>query len=290
MNNSYAAMSASFEARKNQQAAMITAGFTAVLLLFMFLVKWGLPPLNMTPSLTDEGIEINLGSSDMGFGDDQPKLPGEPAPAKQIAYNPPQNNQREINSAKDIEEDNHDKEAPKILKPDISKPDAKEINKANKPVVAKTHPQPVVNPQPQRPKAVLGHTTGSNGIGGNGADSYQKGSNQGIAGGTGDQGKPGGDPNSNNYTGNVKNFGVKVLQIPSQSFEDDFNENAKVALDVEVDANGKVISATFQPKGSTTSRRDYIEKARHYAFQLKTLGNSAAGQRGTVIFDFKVRG
>jgi hypothetical protein len=290
MNNSYAAMSASFEARKNQQAAMITAGFTGVLLLFMFLVKWGLPPLNMTPPLTDEGIEINLGSSDLGFGDDQPKLPGEPAPAKQIAYNPPQNNQREINSAKDIEEDNHDKEAPKILKPDVSKPDAKEINKANKPVVAKTNPQPVVNPQPQRPKAVLGHTTGSNGIGGNGADSYQKGSNQGIAGGTGDQGKPGGDPNSNNYTGNVKNFGVKVLQIPSQSFEDDFNENAKVALDVEVDANGKVISATFQPKGSTTSRRDYIEKARHYAFQLKTLGNSAAGQRGTVIFDFKVRG
>ena len=287
MNNNSAAMSASFEARKNTQATMITAGFAGVLLLLMFLLKQSFPVIE--PPLAEEWIEINLGSSDFGFGTDQPKLPGEPAPAQQIAYNPPQQNQRENNNAKDIEE-SLDKSSPAILKPDVSKKDATEINKANKPVVAKTSPQPVVNTTPPKPKAVLGHTVGSNGIGGNGADSYQKGGNEGIAGGNGDQGKPGGDPNSKNYTGNVKNFGVKVLQISDQSFEDDFDENAKVAMDIEVDANGKVTAATYQPKGSTTSRREYVEKAKHYAFQLKTMGNSASGQKGTVIFSFKVRG
>ena len=281
-------MSASFEARKNSQATMITAGFAGLMLLLMFLLKWQMPVLEIP--LADEGIEINLGSSEMGFGSDQPKEPGEPAPVQQLAFNPPTQNQRENNDAKDIEEDINDKTSPAILKPDKSKVDAKEINKANKPAVAKTTSQTVVTPQPQRPKAVLGHTVGGNGVGGNGADSYQKGGNEGIAGGTGDQGKVGGDPNSKNYTGNVKNFGVKVLQISDQSFEDDFDENAKVAMDIEVNENGKVTSATYQPKGSTTSRREYLEKAKHYAFQLKTLGNSAAGQRGTVVFSFKVRG
>ena len=81
-----------------------------------------------------------------------------------------------------------------------------------------------------------------------------------------------------------------MLQISDQSFEDDFDENAKVAMDIEVNENGKVISATYQPKGSTTSRREYVEKAKSYAFQLKTLGNSASGQKGTVVFSFKVKG
>jgi hypothetical protein len=288
MNYNQTAMSASFEAKKNSQATMITAGFAGLMLLLMFLLKWSMPVIEAP--LADEWIEINLGNSDFGLGADQPKMPGEPAPQQQVAYNPPQQNQKEFNDAKDIEEDINDKTSPAILKPDVTKKDAKEINKANKPTVAKTTPQVISNPQPAKPKAVLGHTVGSNGVGGNGADSYQKGGNQGIAGGYGDQGKPGGNPNSNNYTGNVKNFGVKVLQISNQSFEDDFDENAKVAMDIEVDANGKVTSATYQAKGSTTSRREYVEKAKHYAFQLKTMGNSAAGQKGTVIFSFKVRG
>ena len=287
-NNNLAVMSASFEARKNQQATMITSGFAGLLLLLMFFVKWQAPEIPLP--FADEGIEINLGSSEMGFGSNQPKEPGEPSPSQQLAYNPPQQNQKENNDVKDIEEDMNDKSSPAILKPDRSKPDAKEINKANKPSVAKANPVPVVTPQPQRPKAVLGHTVGGNGVGGNGADSYQKGGNEGIAGGNGDQGKPGGDPNSKNYTGSVKNFGVKVLQISDQSFEDDFDENAKVAMDIEVDENGKVTLASYQAKGSTTSRREYVDKARRYAFQLKTLGNSASGQKGTVIFSFKVKG
>lgn len=135
----------------------------------------------------------------------------------------------------------------------------------------------------------MGRTVGGNGNGGNGADTYKPGGNEGVAGGSGDQGRPGGDPNGRNYSGTPKNFGVKVLSIPNQTFEDDFNQNAKVAMDIVVGENGKVSSATYQPKGSTTSDRKYVDIARRSAFQLK-LGSVDGGQKGTVIFNFKVRG
>ncbi|MFI5133835.1 MAG: hypothetical protein ACHQEB_05835 [Chitinophagales bacterium] len=287
MNNALA-MSASFEARKNSQATMITAGFAGFMLLLMFMLKWSLPAL--PPPVIDEGIEVNLGTSDQGFGKDQPMQPGEPSPQKEIAYTAPVQTKAEVKDSKDFDEDKNDKVSPVVYKPKVSKPDSKAINKETKQIVKTKHIVAVVTPKPLHPKAVLNRTMGGNGTGGNGADSYQKGTNEGIAGGKGDQGVVGGTPGAKNYTGPVKNFGVKVLQISNQSFEDDFNENAKVAMDIEVNESGKVVSADYQPKGSTTSRHDYIEKARRYAFQLKTMGNSVAGQKGTVIFTFKVKG
>lgn len=286
--NNVLVMDASFEARKNTQATMITAGFAGLLLLLMFYLRWGLPTL--PPPVVDEGIEVNIGTSDMGFGKDQPLEPGEPAPQKEIAYTAPVRAKSEVKDAKDFEEDKNDKVSPAIYKPKVSRPDSKEINKETKQVVKAKHIEPVVTPRPPRPKAVLNRIVGGNGNGGNGADNYQKGSNEGIAGGNGDQGRVGGTPGAKNYTGPVKNFGVKVLQISNQSFEDDFNENAKVAMDIEVNESGKVISADYQPRGSTTSRPKYIEIARRDAFQLKTMGSSSSGQRGTVIFTFKVKG
>lgn len=285
----YISMTADFEKEKNKKAALFTAGIAAALVLLFFLVKWQLPVVD--PPLLTEELEVNLGSGDEGFGSDQPLLPGEPAPAAEPAYTPPQPTQKAVADAKDVETDDRPtNDAPAITKPAVATPKATQIAENNKPVKATSPaPQPVVNNTPPRPKAVLGRTVGGSGNGGNGADSYQKGGSEGIAGGTGDQGRPGGDPNSKNYNGPRKNFGVRVLQISDQSFEDDFNENAKVAMDVEADASGKVTSATFQPRGSTTSTRNLIDIARRRAFQLK-LGTSDGGQKGTVIFNFKVKG
>ncbi|MFW1568030.1 hypothetical protein ACEV9J_24020, partial [Vibrio parahaemolyticus] len=101
------------------------------------------------------------------------------------------------------------------------------------------------------------------GAGGNNADSYNKSNNQGIAGGKGDQGNPNGNPNSDSYTGNaasgnsgngvtIRNGldGRRITKLPS--FEDDFNENAKVAVDITVDGSGAVTAATINPRGTTT--------------------------------------
>ncbi len=282
-------MTAEFEKVKNRKAAAFTGGIALLLTLLFFWVKWQLPVVE--PPVITEELEVNLGSGDAGFGSDQPMLPGEPAPAAEPTYTPPQPTPTAAAEAKDIDTDDRpSNDAIALPKPATPTPKATQIADNNKPV---NNPapaaQPVVNNTPPKPKAVLGRTVGGNGNGGNGADTYKPGGSEGIAGGVGDQGRPGGDPNGRKYDGPRKNFGVRVLQISDQSFEDDFNENAKVAMDVEADAGGRVTNATFQPRGSTTSSRNLIEIARRRAFQLK-LGSSDGGQKGTVIFNFKVKG
>jgi hypothetical protein len=281
-------MSADFERQKNIQASVYTAVITGGLILLFILVKMSIPHEEPVP--VEEYMEVNLGSGDQGSGDNQPLLPGDPAPAQQTSYTPPDPTPAKEESVRDVATNDNDAAAPPVIKPAVSKPDATKINAESKTVKTSTpSTQPVSTPTPPRPKAVLGQTVGGNGNGGNGADTYKPGGNQGIAGGNGDQGRPGGDPNGRSYTGTPKNFGVKVLSIPNQTFEDDFNQNAKVAMDIVVDDNGKVTSATFQPRGSTTSDRKYIDIARRSAFQLK-MGGADGGQKGTVIFNFKVRG
>ena len=83
---------------------------------------------------------------------------------------------------------------------------------------------------------------------------------------------------------------MKVLSIPPQSFEDDFNQNAKIAVEIVVDGGGRITSATLTSKGSTgTATPQMKSTALRLARQLK-LGSSDAGQKGIVVFDFKVRG
>ncbi len=281
-------MSAEFERQKNIKASVLTAAIAGSLLFIFIWVKMSIPQHEVP--VADEYIEVNLGSGDEGLGTDQPLLPGDPAPAQQVSYTPPQPPPSREEAVKDAASENENShEAPPVIKPAVSKPEATKINSESKTIKSKsTNPQPVVTQAPPQPKAVLGRTVGGSGNGGNGADTYKPGGNEGVAGGSGDQGRPGGDPNGRNYSGTPKNFGVKVLSIPNQSFEDDFNQNAKVAMDIVVDENGKVISATFQPKGSTTSDRRYIEIAERNAKKLKLVANG--GQRGTVIFNFKVNG
>jgi hypothetical protein len=152
-----------------------------------------------------------------------------------------------------------------------------------------------VPPAPPKPKAVFKGTSGT-GTGGNDADGYKKGSNQGVAGGKGDQGQPGGDPDSKNYTGGGRgNSGISVSRglqgrsiVRTPSFEDEFNENAKVALDIRIDANGNVTSADYQPRGSTTSDPGMIDIAKRKARQVKF--NAGSGESaGTIVFNFKLK-
>ena len=281
-------MSAEFETRKNTQAGLITGGFALLMILIMFFLKWKLPEL---PSIIPQGeyIEINLGVDDFGSGTDQPMNPGDPSPQEQIAYTPAAPVNAEVDNAKDIEEDEAEKEAPKILKPTVIKPEAKEINKENKTVKTTPKPAPVVAPPAPKPKATVNRTLGGSGTGGNGADEYKKGTGEGIAGGNGDQGRPGGSPTGTRYTGTPRNLGVRVVSMPSASFEDDFNESGVVALDINVDANGKLISSSYQPRGSTISNRSQIDIAKRRASQI-AYPKYEGGFQQTIKFDFKVKG
>src|SRR6476660_4167646 len=179
----------SFEAEKNIRASVYTLIVCVLLLAIMLFVKWTLASIPPPPE--EEGIEVNLGNSDQGLGDDQPFLPGKPAPADQQAYTPPKVVNTPVEEVKDFETDDKDADAPVVKKPPVTKPEAtrvpeKEIVKA--PPVRK--PQPTSDPPapvPPKPKAVFKGVNGT-GTSGNEADNYKKGGNEGIAGGRGDQG------------------------------------------------------------------------------------------------------
>ena len=288
----------SFETEKNMKAGGLTLSICVLLLLVLLYVSWT-QPVN-PPPVTDEGIEVNLGNSDKGFGDKQPYLPGEPSAVEKEKYTPPKQAAVVKEPVKDVETDDNNKEdAPVVKKAVVTKPNAtklpeKEVVRTKvKPVkVPETLPE---KPKPApRPKAVF-HGVNGNGNGGNAADDFKPGGDQGIAGGHGDQGAPGGNPNSNNYAGGGHgNSGVAISRglggrriASSPRFTDDFNENAKVAVDVTVDANGNVTSAQYTPRGSTTSNANYKEIAEHKARQVKfTPGNDES--TGTIVFNFKV--
>jgi hypothetical protein len=285
-----------FESQKNWKASGYTAIICAVLVVLFFIISWTTPV--EPPPVVEEGIEVNLGNSDKGLGKNQPYLPGQPAAEEKEKYTPPKQAVVEKEPVKDVETDDNNKEdAPVIKKAPAPKPKATKIpDKEITKVPAKPVKQPETTPTPPkpRPKAVF-HGVNGTGTGGNGADDYKPGGNQGIAGGRGDQGAPGGDPNSTNYTGGGHgNSGVAISRglsgrhiTGTPSFTDDFNENAKVAVDVHVDANGNVTDADYQPRGSTTSAGNMKAIAIRKAKQVKF--NSGGDESvGTLIFNFKV--
>jgi hypothetical protein len=236
-----------------------------------------------------QGIEVNLGTDETGLGTDQPLLPGEPAPA--VANTP---SGAPAENAGDNAGDDPDSDVP-LPKSTNTKPNTKPTD------VTKATTKPVTNavPAPPKPKAVFNGKTSpnSNGTGGNGADSYYKGSNQGIAGGKGDQGAPGGDPNSDSYKGDGKGKGgIRIRSgldgrriTGNYSFTDEFNRDATVYVDVVVDASGKVTKASVNPKGTTTTDANIRSIALRKAYEIKFNAGSME-QKGTLAFAFKVNG
>ncbi len=291
------ASDANFESKKNMQAGTITLAILSILFLLFFFVGWTTPSV-LQPQ-PEEGMEVNLGNSDAGLGNDQPFEPGKPAPQDQQQYTPPKQAETQKEEVKDPLSTDKDEDAPEIKKPPVSKPEATKIAEKTEPkkVIPKAVEPVPPAPKPPVAKAVFKGVNGT-GTGGNEADTYKKGGSEGIAGGKGDQGRPGGDPNSKNYTGGGHgNSGVSISKGLSgryftkvYSYQGDFDTNEKVAVDVRIDKSGNVISASYQPRGSTTSSSSYKDKAIEIVKKSK-LNASASGddeQTGTVIINFKI--
>jgi outer membrane biosynthesis protein TonB len=294
VNQSY--ITKDFEAQKNWKASGYTLLICTLLAIVLLFVTWTEPSLPIPP--VEDGIEVNLGNNDQGLGTDQPFLPGKPSAQDQEKYTVPKQAPVEKTAYKDVETNDKEEDAPAIKKPPVTKPDATKIpdkeiakNKPVKVIQPVTHPTPA----PPKPKAVF-HGVNGTGKGGNDADDYKPGANEGIAGGKGDQDQPGGDPNAKNYTGGGRgNSGVSIskgLQGRSfkalPSFTDDFNDNAKVAVDIHVDASGNVLSADYQPRGSTTSDASMKEIALRKAKQIKFNATSDESV-GTLVFNFHIK-
>ncbi len=276
-------MTIGFEKEKNIKAGLITAVICLLLFCIFFFLTWELPQIP-TPTF-GEGIEVNLGNSETGFGTEPPQVPGEAATETDNSKTTPP---AQVEASKPIQTDaNETNEAAAVATKTVKKE-------------AVTTP-PV--PTPPKPKAVFGGGSSTT-TSGNNADSYNGKTDQGIAGGKGDQGKTNGNPNSDSYTGNGGNGtggpagggvsirsgsgldGRRITKLPS--FEDDFNENAKVAVDIVVNDNGQVISATVNPRGTTTTNAGIRNIAIKKAKMLRLNAGTDPEQKGTIVFSFKI--
>ena len=277
---------------KNTKALVATLIWHGALLLFFIFVGFTMP--QPPPPPVDQGLEVNLGNSDQGSGTEQPLAPGDPAPDART-HTAPAHVQTPPTAQPRIEtNDNNNDEETAINQPKKVKATRQPVIRETAPRVTQTTVAPTPVPAPRHPKAIF---KGGTGTGGNQQDAFNKSQNEGIAGGHGDQGNPNGDPNSKNYTGNggtghsgaaiVRGLVGRTFTMPS--FEGDFNENHKVAVDVKVDAGGHVISTSYQPRGSDASAGSYYaERALELAGKLRFNGSSADEQTGTLIFSFRV--
>ncbi len=295
-----------FNQQKNLKAGTYTVLLLGSLLALCFIISWAQPVAPVVQE--EEGMEVNLGDSETGIGDVQPLLPCDPALEAEAIQTPPAQPIKSSPLEKEVETNDNDKEAPPaVVNPPKENPKPKaELKPAptvpNPTPKPKEEAKPIEAPPAPKPKAIYKSPgANANGTGGNNADSYQASKGQGIAGGSGDQGKLNGNPNSDSYTGNSGSGGGSGLTISRglqgrkitrfPSFEDDFSENAKIAVDIKVDLNGNVISATIQPRGTTTGNPSMkaiaLKKARQLRFNTDEEG--AAEQLGTISFSFRVK-
>ena len=295
-------MQASFEQEKNLKASAITLVICLCLFLAFYFLKWSLPQIPM-PTI-GEGIEVNLGNSETGLGDKAPQSPGNTSVAEDNNSNP-STNAKAVPTTQNITADENGDEAVNTTSKPIVKPLPKPVEKTTekvKPTIKQPISPIVATPTPPKPKAIFKGGISTN-ISGNGADSYNGVNNQGIAGGKGDQGNPNGNPNSDSYKGNAASGnagesngvsirsgldGRRITKLPS--FEDDFNENAKVAIDITVDQAGNIIAAVVNPKGTTTNNQTIRNIAIKKAKTIKLNAGNDAEQTGTLVFSFKLRG
>ncbi len=124
----------------------------------------------------------------------------------------------------------------------------------------------------------------------------QGGDTNGTSGNSGgaDQASNGQGTASGNASGNGVSItrglrGRKITKFPS--FEYDFTENAKVAVDITVDKKGNVTSATIQPKGTTTGNSNTKNIALKMARQIKFIEDEYGTyeEMGTIVFSFRIR-
>ncbi len=274
-------MSATFETEKNRKAAIYTGLICGAILLIALLVSWKNSP--HPPKIAEEFIEINLGNDIEGFGQVQPLIKGEKAPADETA--PQQQQTAPVN--------NQPKEA---KTDDNTDPEAAPVNNPVK-TTPKVTPAPVPTPappaaKPQKPK-IAGYN-GPKGGTGNGAtedNGYKYDGNK--PGGKGDAGSPNGKPDSYGNTpgGKTGGGGLRVSKgdrtiVNNYIFMGNLPP-AIINAKIKVSPDGRGVFVGFD-KGSTSTDARYAEAIRGYLPNIE-FSKSDHVSDVTVPFNFRMQ-
>ena len=252
--------------------------------LFFFALRTPLP----LPG--EEGVEVNLGYDETGFGEIQsetpPPIQEEAAPPKRVVYDTPEDEEfvkQNTEEAPAIEEK-------KVVKEPVKKPEEKVVEEPVKkvvtpPVEEKTEEKPVEEPKPVVNTRALYPGT---------SRTSSSGTNQGNTEGAGDMGKPTGYKDSENYDGqggsgngisySLGGRGAKFIEKPTASF----NEVGTVVVSIWVNREGIVVRAQVNPKGTTvvdvSMKKIAVDAAKNSTFVADP--NAAELQTGTITYKF----
>ncbi len=274
-----------------------------ILFISLFLIALRTP----LPLPGEEGVEVNLGYSETGIGNvqsDNPPPQSNTVRPKQIQPQPkpePVPEKEEI-IKQDVEE------APAIEEKTEKEPLKKE---PEKPIVKteEKKPEPVKEPEDKVEEKTVDstfaeevaeeitepeHVVNKRALFTGTANNNTQGTNQGIAGGIGDQGKPRGFKDSDKYDGrggkgNGPSFylggrGSLYLDEPNT----DFKEQGDVVVDIWVNRNGEVVKAQVKSKGTNILDAKLKQKAVDAAKNSKFESDPKAEelQRGTITYKF----
>jgi colicin import membrane protein len=255
----------------------IHAIIIAILFLFGFRTPLPLP--------AEQGILINFGTSNDGFGASEPR-PATPVEQQVTQTSKPADEEPPL--TQDFEE------APSVAAPKpVKKPDPTPVKKPD------PKPTEVTKPQDEQPKPVEEKPREANP---NALFPGKKpgGSNtgEGETGNPGNQGNPDGSTESNSYVGGPTGGGDGIsfslggrsrLLLPPPEYPK--QKSGKVVVEVTVDRNGNVTKATGGVKGSTTTDIDLVKAAERAALLAKfnVKSDAAAEQIGTITYVFRLQ-
>ena len=237
------------------------------LLLLMVLIFFG---LKYPEPLPEQGILINFGTADEGFGNIQP----EEVTSTETSENTYES-AVESSPAETVEESAITQKVKETIAVKKNTP----VNIEKKIIEEEKEPEPVVNPN----ALYTGKTSNANKT------------SEGVTKEGGDQGKIDGTPESKNYgehgskgTGFIL-AGRELVFKPK--IEETTQETGKVVVNIWVDRYGKVTRATPGAKGSTTTNTYLYNIAREAAIKAKFSAKPDAPeeQKGTIVFEFRLK-
>lgn len=286
---------------KDRRRGLIGTVMIHALLLIVLLVVALRTPL---PLPGEEGVEVNLGWDEQGVGDIQSEAPppkSEPIPVQEKIVQPPvdpapveeeiitqdteeapviEDEVVEKEPEKEIEEEIIEEEKPYPIPEEIV--EEKSVEKIIDSVFFEE--KPVEDPKPVVNKRAL--YTGSS--------SDTEGTNQGITEGAGDQGKPHGYIESDDYSGqggsgngisfSLGGRGSLFLEKPTATFR----EQGTVVVSIWVDRDGNVERAQVNTKGTNILDQNLRKIAVDAAYNSTFIkdNNAAELQRGTITYNF----
>ena len=219
---------------------------------------------------------VNFGQDEAGFGTIEPRAsekPKEPSEELELPVIP----KKETVITQDYED------APSINanneKPDPNKPVNQQSVSATTPQTTQTAEQPHVDSRAIWGKNRNTSSTASEGV---------------VPGGTGNQGSPGGDINSQNHSlgGGFGNGIVPTLEgreSVSLPQPPKMKKEGAVVVEITVNQTGKVINAVPGVKGSTTLDAQLLEAAKNAALasRFSRKDDAPEFQKGKIVYYFR---